>query len=125
MSTAGKIVGLVPMAHVADVQRSVDFYKLLGMEVRGNLRSPSGELQWVHLNCGNVDLMFTHASEPIVANQQAVLFYLYTDNLLALREHLLSKQVLVSPVSYPNYMPKGEIRVEDPDGYVLLIGQAG
>lgn len=73
-------MGLVPMAHVADVQRSVDFYKLLGMEVRGNLRSPSGELQWVHLNCGNVDLMFTHASEPIVANQQAVLFYLYTDN---------------------------------------------
>jgi len=26
---------------------------------------------------------------------------------------------------YPDYMPKGEIRVEDPDGYCLLVGQAG
>ncbi len=36
------------MAHAADVQRSVDFYKQLGMEVRGSLRLPSGDLQWVH-----------------------------------------------------------------------------
>ena len=33
------------MAHTADVQRSVDFYKLLGMEVRGSLRNSTGELQ--------------------------------------------------------------------------------
>jgi hypothetical protein len=32
--------------------------------------------------------------------------------------------VKVSAISYPDYMPKGEIRVDDPDGYTLLIGQA-
>lgn len=26
-------------------------------------------------------------------------------------------------ISHPFYMEKGEIRVADPDGYVLLIGQ--
>lgn len=38
---------VVPIARVADVQRTVDFYKLFGMEVRSLLRNPSGELQWV------------------------------------------------------------------------------
>ena len=64
------------MAHAADVQRSVDFYKQLGMEVRGSLRALSGELQWVHLSCGQAELMFARASEPVIASQQAVLFYL-------------------------------------------------
>jgi len=117
--------GLIPMAHAADVQRSVEFYKLLGMEVRGSLRNSSGRLQWVHLNCGQADLMFARASEPVIAGQQAVLFYLYSPDLIALRGHLLACGVKVSAITYPEYMPKGEIRVEDPDGYVLLIGQAG
>ncbi len=69
--------------------------------------------------------MFARASDPVIASQQAVLFYLYSADLTALRAHLLGKSVKVSLISYPDYMPKGEIRVEDPDGYVLLIGQAG
>ena len=125
MSTSPKVIGLVPMAHVADVQRSVDFYQLLGMELRGRLRSPSGELQWVHLSSEHADLMLTRASEPVMAKQQAVLFYMYAYQLVKLRERLITNHVQVSEVTYPSYMPKGEIRVEDPDGYVLLIGQAG
>ena len=119
------VTGLIPMAHVADVQRAIDFYKLLGMEVRGSLRNASGELQWVHLACGHADLMFARASEPVIAGQQAVLFYLYSPYLIALREHLLASGLKVSSITYPDYMPKGEIRVDDPDGYCLLIGQAG
>ena len=119
-----KVTGLIPMAFAAEVQRSVDFYRLLGMEIRGSLRAPSGDLQWVHLACDQADLMFARASDPVIASQQAVLFYLYSSDLIALREHLLASGVKVSPIAYPDYMPKGEIRVEDPDGYVLLIGQS-
>ena len=120
----GKVTGLIPMVHVANVQRSVDFYRLQGLEVRGSLRNPSGELQWVDLASDRAEVMFTRASEPVIADQQAVLFYLYSPQLVQLREHLLSHGVTASEITYPNYMPKGEIRVEDPDGYVLLIGQA-
>jgi hypothetical protein len=119
-----RIQGLIPMAHVADVQRSVAFYNLLGMEVRGSLRNPQGILQWVHLSSAQADVMFTRATDPVIASQQAVLFYLYSPDLIALREHLLANSVTVSSIAYPDYMPKGEIRTEDPDGYVLLIGQA-
>jgi catechol 2,3-dioxygenase-like lactoylglutathione lyase family enzyme len=123
--TCAQVTGLIPMAHAADVQRSVDFYKLLGMEVRGSLKNESGGLQWVHVACGQAELMFARASEPVVASQQAVLFYLYSPDLVALREHLLDKGIRVSAITYPDYMPKGEVRAEDPDGYALLIGQAG
>ena len=108
-----------------DVLRSADFYKLLGMELRGSLRNSSGVLQWAELVCEGAELMVTRASEQVIAGQQAVLFYLYSPDLVALREHLLASGVKVSAITYPEYMPKGEIRVDDPDGYCLLIGQAG
>lgn len=117
--------GLIPMAHVQDVQRSADFYRLLGMEVRDSLRNSLGVLQWIDLVCEGAQLMLTRASAPVVADQQAVLFYLYSPNLPALREHLLANGVNVSSIAHPQYMPKSGVRVEDPDGYVLLIGQSG
>jgi len=124
-ATQARVTGLIPMAHVADVQRAVDFYELLGMELRGSLKASSGHLQWAHISCEQADLMVTRASEPVVPSHQAVLFYLYSPNLVALREHLTASGVSVSPITYPEYMPKGEVRVDDPDGYCLLIGQAG
>ena len=123
--TRAQVIGLIPMAHAANVQRSVDFYKLLGMEMRGSLKTGRGDLQWAHVACERAELMVTRAAEPVVASQQAVLFYLYSPNLVALREQLIAAGVGVSPITYPDYMPKGEIRVDDPDGYCLLIGQAG
>jgi glyoxalase/bleomycin resistance protein/dioxygenase superfamily protein len=119
------VTGLVPMVHVADVQRTVDFYKLMGLEVRGSLRNSAGDLQWVYMACERAEVMFARADEPVIASQQAVLFYLYSPDLIALRQHLLASGVDVSAIIYPEYMPKGEIRVDDPDGYCLLIGQAG
>jgi len=124
-ATPARVTGLIPMAHVADVRRSVDFYKLLGMEMRGSLKTSNGDLQWAHVGCEQAELMVTRATEPVVASQQAVLFYLYSPNLVVLREHLIAAGVRVSPITYPAYMTKGELRVDDPDGYCLLIGQAG
>jgi Glyoxalase/Bleomycin resistance protein/Dioxygenase superfamily len=116
---------LIPLAQVQDVQWSADFYRLLGMEVRGSLRNSSGVLQWIDLFCEQAQLMLTRSAAPVVASQQAVLFYLYSPDVAALREHLLANGVNVSSITYLEYMPKGEVRVEDPDGYVLLIGQTG
>ena len=111
------------MAKVADVQRSVSFYELFGLKMRNNLKAADGTWQWAYVECEQAEIMFSRASGPVAG--QTVLFYLYTPDLVALREHLLAKGVEVSGITYPNYMPKGEVQVEDPDGYVLLIGQAG
>lgn len=121
---AAKVTGLIPMAHVQDVQRSADFYRLLGMELRGSLRDAFGGLRWADLVSDQAQLMLARSSGPIVAGDQAVLFYLYTPDLVALREQLLAKGITVSAITYPDYMPDGEIRLEDLDGYVILVGQA-
>jgi catechol 2,3-dioxygenase-like lactoylglutathione lyase family enzyme len=87
-STNAKATGLIPMAHVADVQRSVDFYKMLGMELRSSLKGSTNGLQWAHVACEGAHLMFARASEPVVASQQAVLFYLYSPDLICLARSL-------------------------------------
>jgi uncharacterized glyoxalase superfamily protein PhnB len=120
-----KAIGLIPMAFVADVQRSIDFYALFGLALRNTFKNPQGKLAWAHVQCEGAELMFSLASDPVVPSQQAVLFYLYSPDLVALREHLLAHGVKASAITYPHYMAKGETRVDDPDGYCLLIGQAG
>jgi catechol 2,3-dioxygenase-like lactoylglutathione lyase family enzyme len=116
---------MIPMVHVADVQSAIDFYALLGMEVVYTFAPDSGQLSWAHVRSARAELMFTCADAPIVADQQAVLFYFYADDLKSLRERLLSRGVAAAEIGFPFYMPKGETRVVDPDGYLLLIGQAG
>ena len=110
------------MAFVDGVPRSIDFYRKLGFEV-GNTHTPEGgrEPVWAWLRSGGAQLMLARASDPVNPEQQAVLFYVYCDDVLACRTQLLEVGVECSAVTYPFYAPKGEFRVTDPDGYVLMI----
>lgn len=51
--------------------------------------------------------------------------YMYTPDLAALREQLLANSIKVSPIKYPEYMPSGKMKVDDPDGYAILIAHWG
>jgi catechol 2,3-dioxygenase-like lactoylglutathione lyase family enzyme len=124
-SADAKVTGLTLLAPAANVQRSVNFYELLGMKLRGQLKTSSGDLPRAQVASEQAEWMFARTTEPVVPRQPAGLFYLYPPNLVALRESLISAGVRVSPITYPDSMPKGEVRVEDPDGYTVLIGQAG
>jgi hypothetical protein len=109
------------MAFVKSVTRSIEFYKKLGF-VEGNTHTPEGgaEPVWVWLKSGGAHLMLAKASEPIDPQEQAVLFYLYCDDV-AVRSKLLESGVEAGTVQYPFYAPRGEFRVTDPDGYALMV----
>jgi len=115
---------LTPMAKVVDVQRSIDFYAHLGFTVR-NTFEHDGKLRWADLTSAKADLMLSLEEEPVSGRSTGVVFYLYASDLVALRAHLLAQGIAASEISYPPYMPKGEICVTDPDGFLLLIGQIG
>jgi len=115
--------GLVPMAHVADVARSIEFYRLLGFEVRSTF-APEGKTVWAWLTNGKAHLMLNLGNGPINSGEQAVLFCLYASDVAAYRDDLAGRGVKVGPITYPFYMPEGEFRIEDLDGYVLLVGQS-
>ena len=125
------ISGLVPMVHVLDMERSVAFYRLLGFEI-GNYVPREGPMHWCWLYAPKApdwkrgpNLMLTRSPCAIDVEAQEVLFYLYAADLPGLRERLLAAGISAGVISYPDYLPEGEFRVADPDGYTLMIAQAG
>ncbi|HEY6065531.1 MAG TPA: VOC family protein [Thermoanaerobaculia bacterium] len=120
---AGGVRSLVPMAFVRSVADSIAFYGKLGFEAR-NTFSAEGRTEptWAWLESeGGASLMIALASHPVTAEQQAILFYLYCDDVETTRARLERAGVGVGPITYPFYAPRGEFRVPDPDGYVLMI----
>ena len=130
-ATAVAIEGLTAYAHVADVERSIEFYRRLGLEVV-NTHHHEGTLVWAFVasdrrdpNRAGARLMLALADEPVDPRSQAVLFYVWAPDVRALREELAAAGIAVGEIERPFYMPAGEFRVDDPDGYTLLIGQLG
>lgn len=140
---AARVTGVVPMAHVADVDRSAQFYALLGFGCESRFSGDDGVTNWSAMGAGDVRVFLARASGPVIAEQQAVLFYMYSADVAALRAHLLGRGIAdggrppgegVEPSAagpavftiVPRfYMPHGELRIHDPDGYVILVGQLG
>jgi catechol 2,3-dioxygenase-like lactoylglutathione lyase family enzyme len=118
------------MIHVANVERSAEFYRLLGFEV-GNFVPRAGPMHWAWLYAPKAadwrrgpNLMLTRSARPIDADVQDVLFYLYAADLKSLRGMLLDKGIGAGEISYPEYLPNGEFRLQDPDGYTLMMAQS-
>lgn len=147
------IYRVVPFAHVADVRASLEFYGLLGFAAC-SVVTPPGDPRpyWALARTGVApagipsdgngpgEFMLALASAPVVPSQQAVLLYMYSSDVRALRAHLLRAGVqdggalrgvcaaaferrALFALTHPDYMPAGELRLHDPDGYVILIGQ--
>lgn len=143
----GAIDRLVPLVHAADVEASLAFYSLFGFEFDEPMRDEQGNAFFGSAAAPNpnpgkgpAEIMFARASAPIVPETQAVIFYLYTHDVAALRAHLLASGLfdggkycgqrgpnngrrVVFEISYPDYMAHGELRIADPDGYCILVGQ--
>ena len=112
---------LVPFAHVADVSRSVAFYTKFGFTLGGSVKGADDSLEWAVVEHGGAQVMFARASVPVVAEQQAVLLYVYYDDVAAAREALMNAGIDVSELTTPPHSPRGEFRVDDPDGYALIV----
>jgi predicted enzyme related to lactoylglutathione lyase len=104
---------VVAMAHVKSVPTSIEFYKKLGFEI-GNTFTPNDtdEITWAWLESDQAQFMITKADEPVIASQQAVLFYIYCDDVLAKRAELEQAGLSPAAVRYPFYSPRGEFRVK-------------
>jgi predicted enzyme related to lactoylglutathione lyase len=110
------------MVFVADVERSIAFYHYLGFDV-GNKFTAAGwpKPTWAWLTSGEAQLMLAAATDPIVPNEQRVLFYFYTPDVTAARASLAKAGLSPGEIATPFYAPRGEFRLVDPDGYVLMI----
>ncbi len=111
------------LLRVASTEQSIHFYELLGFTTVDTDRAKP--LGWARMHCEGGALMFVRDEEADDTLARTELLYMYTPDLITLREQLLSNGVEVPAIEYPGYMPSGEIRVEDPDGYIILVGHWG
>ncbi|MCL5975899.1 MAG: VOC family protein [Gammaproteobacteria bacterium] len=120
-----KTKSLVAFAHVTNVERSIKFYADLGFKVINSI-VPDGETNpsWAWLQSEQANLMLGVASAPIDSSQQAILFYLYFDDIKQTHNIMAELGHKPGTINYPFYMADGEFRLEDPDGYVLMLAQS-
>jgi catechol 2,3-dioxygenase-like lactoylglutathione lyase family enzyme len=113
---------LVPFVRVVDVEASVAFYRHLGFTVQETAKYKD-RLSWASLQSGDAEIMFEGTYGPSDPDHQRVQFYLYSHDLAALRDQLLAAGIDASEINDGSPGPREEIRVTDPDGYVLMIAQ--
>jgi catechol 2,3-dioxygenase-like lactoylglutathione lyase family enzyme len=111
------------MIHVADIERSTRFYELLGLKTIDTDRCDP--LGWARLHGEGGSVMFLRAEHDFDASGAPFLLCLYTPDLPALRDHLLANGIEAPPIARPDYMPSGELRLKDPDGYSVCVAHWG
>ena len=113
---------LVPMAPVKDVARSIAFYAKLGFSVQHDF-TPPGKTSptWAWLESRGAKLMVSTASEAVAPANPSMIFYVYCDDVATTRAQLLAAGVEAGEIKYPFFAPRGEFRVVDPDGYVIMV----
>jgi len=82
---------LVPFVHVADVERSIRFYRLLGFEPHDTYE-PCGVPVWASLLSNHARLMVAQGDAPIRAHDQAVLFCLRSSRVACSRRARLGRR---------------------------------
>jgi hypothetical protein len=119
---ADAIRALVPMAFVRSVPGAMAFYRLLGFEPENTFTPPGeDEPSWAYLVAGRAQLMLARRTEPVDPRAQAVLFYAYCDDVAAFRDRLASQGIAAGAIEHPFYAPRGEFRIQDPDGHVVMV----
>jgi hypothetical protein len=128
------VSSIVAMIRVNDVMNSAEFYRNLGFEIGNAVPRESPPFHWAWLYQPRAANWKTGANLMLVSGEldgtpergaKTILFYLYARDLKSLRLGLLTKGFNPSEITYPEYLPEGEFRLQDPDGYTLMIAQSG
>lgn len=112
-----------PMLHVQSIEKSIEFYRLLGFELIDTEGGPP--IGWARMQCEGGAVMFLRAEHPRTGKETPVMLVMYTDDLPAFRAQLLDLGMDVRPINYPDYMRSGELMLNDPDGNVVLVNHWG
>jgi len=113
----------IPTLHVADVERSIRFYQLLGFATSDT--DGSEPLGWARMQCDGGAIAFLRTVYALDRRFGSFQLCLYTADLVAMREELLAEDIAVGPIHHPGYAPGGKVSFHDPDGYIVEIAQWG
>jgi catechol 2,3-dioxygenase-like lactoylglutathione lyase family enzyme len=107
--------------YVRDVSASVRFYAQLGLvEQAGGV---DDQWRWAYLKGGEAAVLLAANATMQLADPGPLLLYLRITDVEEFQRQLVAAGVAVEHLGYPDHAPGGEVKVVDPDGHSVLVGQ--
>jgi ketosteroid isomerase-like protein len=116
-----RVSRLIPFVHVTDVERSIAWYGHLGFVVT-EVFTPAGRLNWANLVSWDAELMLQRAFSRVI-DPGAIVLWLYSHDLGALREQLVAADVSAREIVDGTPGPRQQMELTDPDGYTVMVAQ--
>ena len=113
-----KMNRLIPMLPVADIGRSIEFYKKLGFSVE-NRRD---EWRWAMLVFGECRIMVDQSINVHPGTPRSGVLYLYPDDIVEYHQQVRATGLEI-PDLETTFYGLTEFRLDDPDGNRLWVGQ--
>jgi uncharacterized glyoxalase superfamily protein PhnB len=113
---------VVPMFHVPDVRKTVDWYRDIGFVVTVTYDDNAGGLSFAMLSFGTGEVMFSSGGRLSTRHRRDVDLYVYTQDVDGLYERMKGR---VEIVEGPHNMFYGmrEVIVRDLNGFWITFGQ--
>lgn len=118
---APRVESMVSATYVRDIDTSRGFYQLLGFRERAAGKADNAAWSALHHNEHSVLLVTTRP--PLSIPPLPLLFYFYVRELDAVIPVVEAAGVEVVRVGHPPHALGGEVKVLDPDGNTVLLGQ--
>ncbi len=113
---------VVPMFHVPDVRKTVDWYRDIGFAVIATFGDNDGGVSFAMMSFGTGEVMFSSGGRLSSHHRREVDLYAYTDNVDDFYEQIKER---IEIVEGPHNMFYGmrEIIVRDLNGFWITFGQ--
>jgi catechol 2,3-dioxygenase-like lactoylglutathione lyase family enzyme len=112
---------MVAVTYVRDIDTSRAFYELLGFHQHS--AGTAATSAWAALHHGGHSVLLASSQPRLDVPRLPLLFYFYLDDLDTVTGVLGAAGVEVSPMGHPPHALGGEVKVLDPDGNTVLLGQ--
>ena len=113
---------VVPMFHVPDVRRTVDWYREIGFEVTATYDDDRGRLSFAIVSFGGGEVMFSSGGQLSSKQRREVDLYAYTEEVDDLYDRIKDR---IEIIEGPHNMFYGmrEIIVRDVNGFWITFGK--
>ena len=117
------VQSMVAVTYVRDIDTSRAFYELLGFREHSAGRAATSA--WSYLRQDRLSVLLASTRPPLEIPPLPLLFYFYCDDVDAVAAVLGAGGIEVTRTGHPPHALGGEMKVLDPDGNTVLVGQQG
>jgi predicted enzyme related to lactoylglutathione lyase len=115
------VQSMIAVTYVRDIDSARAFYELLGFREQSAGRAETSA--WSALHQGDLSVLLAYTRPPLEIAPLPLMFYFFCHDLDAIVAGLGTAGVEVTRTGQPPHARGGEVKVLDPDGNTILIGQ--